>query len=390
MRSLTLKTKILAVMIAFCLCVTVVTFLLNPYASIAVAALGIIVTVTLIRAIDLISNIGVLDLKLIRFSKKLDKLCKEASNIVVMGHKFSDLDSIGASYGLYSHLRNKYKVKLLLNKENTLGRPLVDLICYSDKECKFYGEADIDGLVNDKTLLIVVDTHRPSLMDFERAYEKAGKIVIIDHHLKASDFAPRATLSFLKSSASSACEICTAIIKTQSARQIERVAANALFAGIMLDTKNFVMNTGPDTFRIASYLRQQKAEPKTVKQLFSESIEVCKRKYEIIADAHIYDDCAISKSEVNDGYSRVCAAQAADELLTISGVRASFVICPSADRINISARSFGDMNVKKIVEKLGGGGHRTVAACQIRADSYDMAYKLLIGAINEYKAEQMK
>ncbi len=390
MRSLTLKTKILAVMIAFCVCVTAVTFFLNPYVAVAVAVLSIVVSVTLIKAVDLISNIGVLDLKLMKFSKKFDKLCKEASNIVIMGHKFSDLDSIGASYGLYVHLRNKYKVNMLLNKENTLGRPLVDLICYSDKECRFYGETYIDELVNDKTLLVVVDTHRPSLMDFERAYEKAGNVVIIDHHLKASDFAPRSTLSFLKTSASSACEICTAIIKTQSARQIGKIAANALFAGIMLDTKNFVMNTGPDTFRIASYLRQQKAEPKTVKQLFSESIEVCKRKYEIIADAHIYDDCAISKSEINDGYSRVCAAQAADELLTISGVRASFVICPSADRINISARSFGDMNVKKVVEKLGGGGHRTVAACQIRAESYDMAYKLLIGAINEYKSEQMK
>lgn len=375
---------------AYCVCVTAVTALLRWWVAIPVAVLSVAVAVSLFKALDLICNVGVLDLKMMRFSKKLEKLCKEASNIVIMGHKFSDLDSIGASYGLYSFMRDKYDVSTLLNKENTLGRPLVDLICYSDTECRFYGEADVDRLVGEDTLLIVVDTHRPVLMDFERAYERAGRVVIIDHHLKASDFASRATTSFLKTSASSACEICTAIAKTLSTKQIGKIAANALFAGIMLDTKGFVMNTGPDTFRISSYLRQQKADPKTVKQLFSESIEVCQRKYEIVSNAHIHDDCAISKSEINDGYSRVCAAQAADELLSISGVRASFVFCPSADRINISARSYGDMNVKKIVEKLGGGGHRTVAACQIKADNYDTAYKLLISAIDEYKAEQLK
>ena len=388
-RKLTFKTKLIAVFIAFYVFVTAVTMLLNIWIGLFIGVLSIVALVFFVKAIDLISNIGVLDLKLIRFSKKFSKLCREASNIVIMGHKFSDLDSIGAGYGLYSCLKHHYKVSLLLNKENTLGRPLVDLICYSGPDCKYYGESDVERLIGDNTLLVIVDTHRPSLMDFERAYEKANRVVIIDHHLRAPDFASKVSLFFLKTSASSASEICTAIIKTLSTRQIDRVAANALFAGIMLDTKNFVMNTGPDTFRIASYLRQQKAEPKTSKQLFSESLEVCKRKYEIVADAHLYEDCAISKSEINDGYSRVCAAQAADELLTISGVRASFVICPSADKINISARSFGDMNVKRIMEKLGGGGHRTVAACQIRADGFDMAYKLLLKAIDEYKTEQM-
>ncbi len=386
----TLKTKIIAVLVAYFVAVSVVVGLLAWWVAIPVVLLGIVVFVTLFKALDLICNIGVLDFKMIGFAKKLDKLCREATNVVIMGHKYSDLDSIGASYGLYSYLRTKYRVDLLLNKEDTLGRPLVDLICFSDTDCKFYGKSDVSRLVGDNTLLIVVDTHRPSLMDFGEAYEKAGKVVVIDHHLRADDFAPRAELSFLKTSASSASEICTAIVKTLSTRQIDKVAANALFAGIMLDTKNFVMNTAPNTFRIASYLRQQKADPKTVKQLFSESIEVCQRKYEIVSNAYIYDDCAISMSEINDGYSRVSAAQAADELLGISGVRASFVICPSGDKINISARSYGDMNVKKIVEKLGGGGHKTASACQIRADSFDMAQKLLISAIDEYKADALK
>ena len=390
MKKLTLKTKMIVVLVAYCIFVTAVVALIKWWMAIPVVVLSAVVFITLFKALDLICNIGVLDLKMIRFSKKLDKLCKKASNVVIMGHKYSDLDSIGASYGLYSYLRTKYDVSMLLNKENTLGRPLVDLICFSDTDCKLCGEADIPYLVGEETLLIVVDTHRPVIMDFREAYEKAGQVVIIDHHLRAEDFASRANLSFLKTSASSACEICTAIIKTLSTKQIGKVAANALFSGIMLDTKNFVMNTAPDTFRIASYLRQQKADPKTVKQLFSETIDVCKRKYEIVADAHIYDDCAISKSEINDQYARVCAAQAADELLGISGVRASFVFCPSEDRINISARSYGDMNVKKSVEKLGGGGHKTVAACQIKADNFDTAYKLLISAIDEYKSDQLK
>ncbi len=390
MDKITLKTKIVALLSVYCIAVTVAAGLLRWWAAIPVGIVSLAVFTTLFKALDLICNIGVLDFKMMRFAKKLERLCGKASNIVIMGHKYSDLDSIGASYGLYTYLKTKYKVGMLLNKEDTLGRPLVDLICFTDTDCKFYGKSDVSRLVGDNTLLIVVDTHRPMLMDFGEAYEKAGKVVIIDHHLRADDFASRAELSFLKTSASSASEIVTGIVKTLSTREIDRISANALFAGIMLDTKNFVMNTGTNTFRIASYLRQQKAEPKTVKQLFSECIEVCQRKYEIVSAAHIYDDCAISKSEINDSYSRVSAAQAADELLGISGVRASFVFCPSGDRINISARSYGDMNVKKIVEKLGGGGHKTASACQIRADSFDMAYKLLISAIDEYKADQLK
>ncbi|MBO7218303.1 MAG: hypothetical protein J6V50_06325, partial [Clostridia bacterium] len=174
MKKLTLKTKIIVVLIAYLIFVTAVTALIKWWVAIPVIILSAVVFVTLFKALDLICNIGVLDLKMIRFSKKLENLCKKASNIVIMGHKYSDLDSIGASYGLYSYLSTKYDVSMLLNKENTLGRPLVDLICFSDKTCKFYGESDIADIVGEDTLLIVVDTHRPVIMDFYEAYEKAG------------------------------------------------------------------------------------------------------------------------------------------------------------------------------------------------------------------------
>jgi c-di-AMP phosphodiesterase-like protein len=328
------------------------------------------------------------DFKLVRFTKKLKKQLKTASTVLVMGHSYSDLDSIGASYGLYFALRDKYNVKMVANKQNTLARPLIDFLRFSDRECQIYDYNEISHLIDENSLLIVVDTHRPIIMDFRELYDRVDNVIIIDHHRQAQDFVDQTVARYMKSSASSACEIVALIIKLLRIRKPTTVAATALLSGIMLDTKNFVMNTGPNTFRAAAFLRQHRADPVLIRKMFSESVEVCKRKYEIVSDVALFENFAIAKTTTEDQFTRIATAQAADELLAISGVVASFVMCPSEDKINISARSFGEVDVQKIMAKLGGGGHKTVAACQIKAENFALAEKRLKDAIKEYLTER--
>ncbi len=337
---------------------------------------------------NLFSGIVLSDIKLARFTRKLKKQLKEASTIYIMGHKFSDLDSVGASYGLYWALKDKHNVVMVANKQNTLARPLIDFLRFSDSECQIYDYDEIKNTVDESSLLIIVDTHRPVIVDFEELYNRADKVVVIDHHLRSADFVDKTVCKYMKSSASSTCEIVTHILRLMKIEQLSPVAASALFSGIMLDTKNFIMNTNPNTFKSAAFLRQNRADPVLIKKMFSESVEVCKRKYEIVSDVELFENFAIAKTESEDQYTRIATAQAADELLAINGVFASFVMCPSDGKINISARSFGDVNVQNIMARLGGGGHKTVAACQINEDDFDKVEKRLRTAIKEYITER--
>ena len=331
---------------------------------------------------------GRADFRLKRFALRLKKHLDSASTIFIMGHKYSDLDSLGAAYGLYFVLRNKYNVKLVSNKENTLARPLVDFLRFSDEECEINSLEEIEHLIDEDSLLIVVDTHRPSIMDYKELYDRIKKVVIIDHHLKSDEFASKAVDHYMQTTASSVCEIVTVLLSILKVKKIETVAATALLSGIMLDTKNFVMNTGSNTFSAASYLRRFRADPVLIRKMFSETIEVCKRKYEIVSSVSLYQNCAFAKTMTKDQYTRISTAQAADELLTINGVVASFVMCPSDNKINISARSYGDLDVQRIMAKLGGGGHKTAAACQINAKNFEQAELMLKAAVDEYIKER--
>ena len=324
------------------------------------------------------------DYKLLRFTKKLKKQLKQASCIYIMGHAFSDLDSIGASYGLYFALRDKYNVKMVANKQNTLARTLIDFLRFSDKELSIYDYNEIKDMVDENALLIVVDTHRPIIMDFRELYDRIDKVIIIDHHRQSEDFVDETVARYMKSKASSACEIVTSIIRLFGVDKLSTVASTALLSGIMLDTKNFVMNTSPTTFKNAAFLRQNRADPVLIKKMFSESVEVCKRKYDIISQVELFENFAIAKTKYEDQFTRIATAQAADELLGINGVSASFVMCPSGEYINISARSFGDVDVQKIIAKLGGGGHKTASACQIKTDDFELAEKRLRASIKEF------
>lgn len=331
---------------------------------------------------------GRADFRLKRFSLRLKKHLDSTSTVFIMGHKYSDLDSLGAAYGLYFVLRSKYNVKLVANKQNTLARPLVDFLRFSDEECEIYSFEEIKHLIDEDSLLIVVDTHRPSIMDYKELYDRVKKVIIIDHHLKSEEFASKAIDHYIQTTASSVCEIVTALLGILKVKKIETIAATALFSGIMLDTKNFVMNTRSNTFSAASYLRKFRADPVLIKKMFSETVEVCKRKYEIVSSVSLYQNCAFAKTMAEDPYTRISTAQAADELLTINGVLASFVMCPSENKINISARSYGDLNVQRIMARLGGGGHKTAAACQINAKTFEQAELMLKAAVDEYIKER--
>lgn len=324
------------------------------------------------------------DYKLLRFTKKLKKQLKHASCIYIMGHAFSDLDSVGASYGLYFALRDKYNVKMVANKQNTLARTLIDFLRFSDKELAIYDYNEIKDTVDEDALLIVVDTHRPIIMDFRQLYDRIDNVIIIDHHRQSEDFVDETVARYMKSKASSACEIVTSIIRLFGVDKLSTVASTALLSGIMLDTKNFVMNTSPTTFKNAAFLRQNRADPVLIKKMFSESVEVCKRKYDIISQVELFENFAIAKTKYEDQFTRIATAQAADELLGINGVSASFVMCPSGEYINISARSFGDVDVQKIIAKLGGGGHKTASACQIKTDDFELVEKRLRASIKEF------
>lgn len=384
MKKFTYKILLVGIMflISVLLCVFVSQY--GFFATLISALFSLALIVWAVVFFNFFSGRNMADHRLVRFTKKLKKELKSASTVYIMGHKFSDLDSVGSAFGLYYALRDTYNVKMVVNKQNTLARPLIDFLRFSDRECQIFDYSEIAHTVDENSLLIVVDTHRPVIMDFVELYDRVEKVIIIDHHRKADDFVDRTVAKYMKSSCSSACEIVTCIIKLLGLEKPSTVAATALLSGIMLDTKNFVMNTGALTFKAAAFLRQNRADPVLIKKMFSESVDVCKRKYEIISEVELFENFAIAKTESEDKYTRIATAQAADELLTINGVFASFVMCPSEDKVNISARSFGDVDVQKIMAKLGGGGHKTVAACQLPTLDFALAKKQLTAAIQEY------
>ncbi|MBQ1187203.1 MAG: DHH family phosphoesterase [Clostridia bacterium] len=384
MKRFTYKYIVAVVMAVICVALCAFMWQYGFVAVLVSAVASILLIAWSVFSFKLFAGLMYADYKLYRFTKKFKKHLDSASTIYIMGHAFSDLDSVGASYGLYYALRNKYNVKMVANKQNTLARTLVDFLRFSDQDCTIYDYNEIKDTIDKNSLLIVVDTHRPVIMDFKELYDRIDRVIIIDHHRQSEDFVDQTVARYMKSSASSACEIVTLMIRLLGIDKPSTVAATALLSGIMLDTKNFVMNTGPSTFRCAAFLRQNRADPVLIKKMFSESVEVCKRKYDIVSQVELFENFAIAKTKTEDQFTRIATAQAADELLAINGVMASFVMCPSGEDINISARSFGDVDVQKIMAKLGGGGHKTASACQIKSNDFELVEKRLQAAIKNY------
>ena len=325
-------------------------------------------------------------------SHALQELMQEAKNVMIMGHTNGDIDSMGASMGLYRLAKSLNVEAYIVN--NSTGISLENFM-EAAKEEKEYQEVIINkaealSKISAETLLIIVDTHKRSYVEVPELLEETGKIAIIDHHRKSPAFIEEAILTFHEVYASSACELVTEILE-YAPKEIEltTIEAEALYAGIMMDTKNFTFKTGVRTFEAAAYLRKCGIDIIRVKKWFQSDLKTYTKISKIIDNAEIINDTiGISIYDENDKDANVICAKAADELLTISDITASFVIGKLGDKVCISGRSIGDINVQIILEKLGGGGHITLAGAQVEGLSIGEVKNLLIEKINEYFEEQ--
>lgn len=314
-----------------------------------------------------------------------------ADNIYIMGHRFGDLDSVGASCGLAGAIRLLGKnVHIVVDRGKNLASHLIDIVeSQTDKELFITPSAAISE-VESNDLLIVVDTHNRDFLESRELFDRVKQVVVVDHHRKTVNFIDNAVIFYHEPYASSASEMVTELIQYfsfDSDVRIPSIYAEALLSGIMLDTKNFVMRTGVRTFEAAAFLKKLGADTVSVKLLFSNSFDAYKKKTQIVANAKLYKKCAIATADFKSDDIRIVAPQAADELLSISDVDASFVIFRTGSVINISARSLGALNVQVVMEQLGGGGHQTMAATQVENISVQEAVKMLMNAIDTRQKE---
>lgn len=322
-------------------------------------------------------------------ANSLIEAIEQADDVYIMGHRYSDLDSVGASVGLASAVRklgkNAYAV---IDKNTTLSIQLYNYIYEKEKAYVFTTAAEAKENFGENSLLIVVDTHNPAIVDVPELLERAEKVVVIDHHRKMINFIDKAMIFHHEPYASSASEMITELLQYfGDAGKISSVQAEALLAGISLDTKNFTLRTGVRTFEAAAFLRKLGADTVNVKLFFSNSVECYKQKSELVSTAVIYKSCAIAKTSKVMQDLRVAGPQAADELLGVSDVSASFVISKTSnDEISLNCRSLGAINVQIIAETLGGGGHQTMAGAQFRDSDVDTVFEQLKSAIDKYYA----
>jgi len=320
----------------------------------------------------------------------LRQLIDQSHEVVIMGHKMPDMDSFGAALGV--HRAVKYRGKEAFIVLDSLNEAIKNLYVRL-KEHEGYNFITSEELLNrlsKDTLVIVVDTHRPNFTQCPEVLDRADKVVLIDHHRRGTEFIENAVLTYLEPYASSTCELVTEILQYMTDKiSIEKVEAEGLMAGIAVDTKNFTFKTGVRTFEAASWLRRAGADTTSVRQLFQDDLETFTARAEVVKNARILrKNIALSICPGNTHNASLVAAQAADELLDIRGITASFVLgIREENEIFISGRSLGDINVQMILEKLGGGGHLTVAGTQLKGKTVDEVIEMLEQAIGEYFEE---
>ena len=324
-------------------------------------------------------------------SHALEELIENSENVMVMGHWNADIDALGSSLGIYRLAKALGKDAYIVNNTNGLA---VENFVETLKKQEEYKNAILDksaalSKASKETLLIIVDTHKRSYVEVPELLEQTEKIVIIDHHRRGEDFIDNAILTFHEVYASSAAELVTEIIEYSSKNiTLAGIEAESLYAGIMMDTKNFTFKTGVRTFEAAAYLRKYGIDIIKVKKWFQSDLESYSVIADIVKNAEVVNDTiGISVYQEKDKNANLICAKAADELLTISNITASFVLGDMGDRICISGRSIGDINVQVILEKLGGGGHITLAGAQLEGMTLEEAKTELIIRINEYFTE---
>lgn len=316
----------------------------------------------------------------------LAELVRDSSRVIVMGHRFADLDALGAAVGVCCLARKcGVKANIAMDLKNNASKLLIDRM-RKEPEYKdmFIGPQEVMLRADGRTLLVIVDTNRPEQVEYPDLLSACNKVAVIDHHRVAATYIQNAALGFIEPYASSTCELMTEILQEVADQaDILRCEAEALLAGIVLDTKSFSIRTGERTFDAAALLRRAGADTAEVKKLFQTDMEDTIARYKIMQSAQLYRQVAIAVPE--GAQDRIVAAQAADELLNISGVDASIVLAPDGKGgAFASARSIGELNVQIIMEKLGGGGNRSAAAAQLKDTGLDEARARLYGAIDEY------
>ena len=325
-------------------------------------------------------------------SHALRQLIDQSENVFIMGHKNGDMDSFGASIGILRAVRNRNKMGYIVlrgsnpsikNVYNRVKKEQPDIIN------SIITPEEAENLADKSSLLVVVDNHKPSFTEAPELLDIIDKVVVIDHHRRAAEFIEDPILTYLESYASSTCELVTEILYYMSDKmELTNLEADALLAGISVDTKNFTFQTGVRTFEAASILKRAGADTTAVRQLFRDDYKTFILKAEVVKAAHItHDAIAISRFPVDMEDSILIAAQAANELLSINEVYASFVLTLSEGKVHVSGRSLGDISVQLILEKMGGGGHLTSAGTQLDNVTIDEGEEILVKAIDEYLRE---
>ena len=320
----------------------------------------------------------------------LSSLVSDSSQVFIMGHKAPDNDAVGAAAGVCALCRkNGIPAHIIREAGNPPSQELIDRLLQLPEYHDCFLSAQEALLIADaRSLVVVVDTNRPEQVQALEVLQSCNRVAVIDHHRRAATYIEGAALNYHEPYASSASELVTELLQyIMEPNHLLRAEAEALLAGIVLDTKNFTMRTGGRTFEAAAFLRRSGADTAEVKKLFQNDLAGTIAKYSIIQNAKLYRD-GIAVAMADRPVNRVTAAQAADELLNIIGIGASFVISPDGEQVNISGRSMGDTNVQLVLEKLGGGGNAAAAGCQISGQSVDEVAQALARAIDQYLAEE--
>ena len=320
----------------------------------------------------------------------LGELIDDAKHVYVMGHKYADMDTLGAAAGVCAIARKRGKsARIVMDMENNSVHPMLRrLQKLPEYEGVFIGGSDAFLRVQPGTLLVVVDTNRPASVESEPLLETCNRVAVIDHHRRGSSYIEKMALNYHEPYASSACELVTELLQyLLEPGDLLKAEAEAMLAGIVLDTKNFVNRTGGRTFEAAAYLRRVGADTQDVQRMFQSDLESMIDRYAIIRQASLYRE-EIAIAAIDEPCDRVTAAKAADELLTLKGVQASFVFYPKDGGVYISARSLGEINVQVIVEALGGGGNSTSAGGELQSVTVQETLEKLHRTIDSYFEEK--
>ena len=322
-------------------------------------------------------------------SHAIRQLISESKKVFIMGHKYADIDSLGASIALFRMAETHGREAAIIKSDYNQSLGDVMEAVNESGNYRFIRAEDARANMDEDVLLIVVDTHVPDMVEEPLLLEDASKMILIDHHRKRESVIEGATLTYMEPNASSTSELVTELLQfDDKIRKLNRFEAELLLGGIFIDTNNFSVKTGTRTFEAAAWLRMNGAETTTVRQFLRNDMEDFRQRANITANAEFTTNgIAISKNEGKHDNAPIIIAQAADELLDIKGIRASFVVGATKKDVVISARSLGDVNVQVIMEKFGGGGHLTMAAAQVKNTTIEEVIKKIKEYIREAEGE---